>query len=342
MNKISVLGVDLGQSCFYVHGADGEGREVLRKKLTRAKFIEFMARVEPCVVGMEACRGAHHWGRSLTQHGHTVRLIAPRDVKAYVRTNKNDWNDAEAICEAVCRPRMRFVGVKSVEQQAMQMLHGARQGAIKSRTSVSNQLRAHLHEVGIVVAPGREALRRRAPGLIEGLVGAVPGIVVQVLEELYEELRRLDERIERYDREVKAQAQADALSELLMTIPGVGPLSATALVAKVGRGEEFVNGRHLAAWIGLVPRHSGTGGRTHLFGISKRGDSYLRMLLVHGARSVLQAWQGQERADGRCRWVLELAERRGHNVACVALANKMARTAWAMLRSGEVYRAAPV
>lgn len=335
MEKISAVGVDLGQSSFHVYGVDSRGRKVLAKKLSRAKFAPFMAQLEPCRVGLEACRGSHHWARELSGFGHEVCQMHPKYVRPYVKTNKNDWADAEAIAEAMERPNMRFVPAKTLEQQSMQILHGARSSAIRARTAKANQLRAYLHELGEVVPRGLPHVRRRVPGLLDAAQGRWPALAIRVLHALYEELCALDEQVARYDREVRELASRDEKCRQLMTIPGVGPLSATALLAKVGRGDEFSSSRHLSAWLGLVPRHCGTGGKNQLYGISKRGDRYIRTLLIHGARSVLS--RCAQRPDGRVHWALEVAERRGHNIACVALANKMARVAWAVLRSGTDY-----
>jgi len=339
MKEISVLGVDLGKSTFHLYGVDARGHQVMSRKLTRARFREFMAKLPPCRVGLEACRGAHHWARVLSEHGHEVRLMHAKFVKAYVKTNKNDWRDAEAICEAVTRPNMRFVAVRTLEEQALQMLHRARASAVRARTAKANQLRGFLHEAGVVLGKGLSQVRRGVPEALAKHEGCWPRVLVEVLRGEHEELRRLDERIARYDEELKRWANEDGLCQLLMSIPGVGPVTATALVAKVGRGEEFRSARHMAAWLGLVPRHSGTGGQTRMYGISKRGDAYLRTNLIHGARAVIRQ---SKREDARVRWGQELVGRRGFNVACVAMANKMARTAWAMLRTGELYRARPV
>ena len=336
MEKISVVGVDLGQSSFHVHAADARGHKVSARKLSRGRFLAYFAQLPPCLVGMEAGRGAHHWARELGSLGHTVRLMPAQFIKAYVKTNKNDWRDAEAICEAVTRPTMRFVAVKTLEQQSVQMLHAARSAAVAARTAKANQIRAFVHEAGVVVPRGINYLRRELAELIERAQGTWPALLVRVLRGLHQELRALDERIEGYDREIAALAGQDPLCQQLMTIPGVGPLTATALVAKAGRGEGFTCARHFAAWLGLVPRHQGTGGRTQLYGISKRGDRYLRTNLIHGARAVLNTVE--RRDDARGQWAKDIAQRRGFNVATVALANKMARIAWAMLRSGEAYR----
>ncbi len=336
MKKISVAGVDLGQSCMHVHLADERGRGLGAKRLSRSRFVAFFAQLAPCLVGMEACRGAHHWARELEALGHTVRIMPAQFIKPYVKTNKNDWRDAEAIGEAVTRPTMRFVAVKTLEQQSVQMLHGARAAAVASRTATVNQLRGYLHEAGVVIPRGINRLRRELASVLEAGEQRWPALMVRVLRTLHEELRALDARIEAYERELESLARHDPLCQLLMTIPGIGPLSATGLVAKVGRGEDFTSARHFAAWLGLVPRHSGTGGRTQLYGISKRGDRYLRTNLIHGARSALRSVE--RRDDARGHWARDIAQRRGFNVATVALANKMARIAWAMLQSGQSYR----
>jgi len=336
--KISVLGIDLGKHVFHVHGVDEQGRRVLQKKFSRAKLLEFMGRLEPCLVGMEACGGAHHLARTLQGYGHEVRLMHPSFVKAYVKSNKNDYVDAEAISEAVTRPTMRFVPIKSVAQQDRQSLHRLRSLAVGQRTAQVNQIRGVLLEQGIVVPQGIGALRQQLPLLLEDGENGLTPTFRELLQLLYEELVHVDERIQRFDRLIAAEARQDERCQRLLTIPGIGVLIASALVAAIGDGRQFNNARELAAWLGLVPRQSTTGGQIRLLGISKRGDTYLRALLIHGARAVLRT--AAKKTDRRSRWVTELMARRGRNVAAVALANKNARTAWAVLTRDTTYQLA--
>ncbi len=334
--KTSALGIDLGKNSFHVFGVDEDGKATIRRKFTRTKLILFMAKLEPCLVGMEACGGAHHLARTFQNHGHNVRLMSPQFVKPYVKSNKNDFLDAEAVCEAVGRPNMRFVSVKSVEQQDIQMLHRARSQAVAQRTAQANQIRGFLLEYGIVVAQGIAVLRHRLPEILEDGETGLTTAMRELLAELRNELMHLHERVVYFDERIEALARGNELCQRLQTIPGIGPLIATALVAAIGDGSVFKSGRELAAWLGLVPRQRSTGGKALLLGISKRGDAYLRTLLIHGARSVVL--RGAKREDRRSRWVRALAERRGKNVAAVGLANKIARTAWALLVKGTSYR----
>lgn len=336
--KISVLGIDLGKHGFHVHGVDEQGRRVLQKKFSRAKLMEFMGRLEPCLVGLEACGGAHHLARTFQGYGHEVRLMHPRFVKAYVKSNKNDYLDAEAICEAVTRPTMRLVPIKSVAQQDLQSLHRLRSLAVGQRTAQVNQIRGVLLEQGIVVPQGIGALRQQLPLLLEEAENGLTPTFRELLPLLYEELVHVEERIQRFDRLIAAEARQDERCQRLLTIPGIGVLIASALVAAIGDGRQFNNARELAAWLGLVPRQSATGGQIRLLGISKRGDTYLRALLIQGARAVLRT--AAKKTDRRSRWVTELMARRGRNVAAVALANKNARTAWAVLTRDTTYQLA--
>jgi len=334
--EIKVLGIDLGKNTFHLHGVDRHGKMVFRKTLTRKKLVEFMARLKPCLVGMEACGGSHHWARKFREFGHDVRLMAPQFVKPYVKSNKNDKVDAEAICEAVQRPSMRFVPIKGIEQQDLQSLHRVRSLAIAQRTAQINQIRGLLQEYGVVLPQGACHVRRLIPELLEDAENGLTMWMRELLSHLREVLVRLDERIAEYDASVKAISQEDEGCRLLMTIPGIGPLSATALLAAVGDANVFKNGREMAAWLGLVPRQHSTGGKERLLGISKRGDAYLRTLLIHGARAALRGADRKE--DRRSAWAVDVKRRRGPNIAAVALANKNVRTAWALLTKREEYR----
>ena len=326
----------MAKSVFHLHGVDRDGRAVLRKQLSRGKLSAFMARLPACLVAMEACGGAHDWARRFRQMGHDVRLIGPQFVKPYVKSNKNDMADAAAICEAARRPDMRFVPIKSLEQQDIQSLHRARSLAVAHRTAQANQMRGLLLEYGIVVNRSVAALRKITPELLEDADNGLTPMFRELLNGLWEELRRLDDCIASYDAQIAAIADQSEVCRRLITIPGVGPMVATAMVAAVADGKAFKSGREMAAWLGLVPRQHSTGGKPRLLGISKRGDVYLRMLVIHGARSTLR-WADRKQ-DRRSRWVCGLANRRGQNIAAVALANKIVRTAWVLITREENYR----
>jgi transposase len=309
---------------------------VLSRKLTRARLSAVVAQLPACTIAMEACGSAHHWARLFRTFGHEVRLIAPQFVKPYVKSNKNDAADAEAICEAAQRPGMRFVAVKTVEQQDIQAIHRMRSLAVERRTAQINQIRGLLLEYGIEVAQGRAAIQRRLPEILEDADNGLSERFRAELHELAEELRHLNERVAHYDEHLEQIAQGDAQARALMTIPGLGAKGATALLAAVGEDPRLLkNGRGLAAWLGLVPRQHSTGGRERLLGISKRGDVYLRNLLIHGARAVLRCIERKE--DPTSRWATALKARRHTNVAVVAMANKIARMAYAVIVTGKPY-----
>lgn len=337
---IRVIGIDLAKSVFHLHGVGSEGHVVMRKKLSRSRLLAFMANLPASLVGMEACGGAHDWARRLMSMGHDVRLISPQFVKPYVKSNKNDSADAEAICEAVQRPGMRFVPIKSISQQDIQSLHRARSLAVSHRTAQVNQIRGLLHEYGIVCARSVAALRKSVPVILEDAENALTPLFRELLYGLWDELRRLDRRIQAYDAEIKRLSEQSDICRRLMTIPGIGPMTATAMEAAASDGKAFKSGREMAAWLGLVPRQHSTGGKPRLLGISKRGDTYLRMLVIHGARAALR-WTDKKQ-DARSRWASEVKERRGQNVAAVALANKMVRTAWVLMSRNEIYRTTTV
>lgn len=333
MNEITMLAIDLAKNVFQLHGVDGRGVCVLHRQVRRAQLLGFIARLPPCTVAMEACGGAHHWGRAIQGLGQRVRLIAPQFVKAFVKGNKTDRNDAEAICEAAQRPGMRFVALKTVEQQQVLALHRLRSAAVKTRTGLANRLRGLLAEFGVVVPQGLHRLRRALPELLEDAHNALPpllreelGLHRQQLRELDAQVKRLSERIERHHLRIDERAR------LLMARRGVGPLIASAFAAEIGDPHAFKNGRQVAAWLGLVPRQHSSGGKEVLLGISKRGDAYLRTLLIHGARAVMRSADKHE--EPLCRWAIAVRERRGVNKATVALANKMARQLWAQLAYG--------
>jgi transposase len=335
--NITTIGLDLAKSVFQVHGVDERGKAVSRKALKRADVMSFFAKLLPCLVGMEACGSAHFWARKLTELGHTVKLMAPQFVKPYVKTNKNDARDAEAICEAVRRPNMRFVPIKTVEQQALLGLHRARQGFVTARTAQVNQIRGLLAEFGIVVPKGIGYLVRKMPGILGDVENGLPCASRDFFSRLFGHFHHLDGQVKELEVHIKAWHREDTASQRLEAIPGIGPLTASALVASVGNASTFKNGRQLAAWLGLVPRQASSGGKERLLGISKRGDTYLRTLLIHGARSVLLTLR--RRSDQSEGWAARLTARRNHNIAAVALANKNARIVWALLAHGRKYQA---
>jgi transposase len=334
--KITTTGIDLAKSVFQVHGVDERDKAVLKKQLKRGQVMAFFANLPPCLIGMEACGSAHHWARQLQTLGHTVKLMAPQYVKPYVKTNKHDAADAEAICEAVGRPNMRFVPIKTVEQQAILAVHRARQGLVKARTAQANQMRGLLAEFGLVLPQGISHIGKRLPELLEDADNGLPGSLRQLLARLQGHWHQLDRQVVELEREIQRWHKDSAASQRLAAQPGLGALSASALVATVGDGRSFTNGRQVAAWLGLVPKQASSGGKPTLLGMSKRGDSYLRTLLIHGARSVLQqVARHPERADP---WLKQLLARRPKNVVAVALANKNARIAWALLAHGREYQ----
>ncbi|MFO1364752.1 MAG: IS110 family transposase [Burkholderiales bacterium] len=335
MQTLTTVGIDLAKNVFQVHGVDQVGRTVLRKRLRRAEVTAFMARLPSCVVGLEACCGAHYWARVLEGLGHQVKLIAPQFVKPYVMSNKNDANDAEAICEAVRRPHMRFVHRKSIEQQDVQALHRVRSRLIGSRTSLVNQIRGLLAEYGVVLPQSIGQVRRGLPTVLEDASNELSTLGRRLFNGLYEQLVDLDKRIEEFDEEIARLFRSNSVCQRIGEIEGVGPLIATAMISAIGDGRSFKNGRQLSAWLGLVPRQESSGGKTRLLGISKRGDSYLRTLLVHGARSVV--YRAGSKADRRSHWIADKQRRLGTNRACVAVANKNARIIWAMLANEQRY-----
>ena len=339
MTKISVVGLDLAKRVFQVHGADDDGRPVARRKLRRGKVLAFFSEMPPCLVGMEACASAHHWARELQALGHDVRLIPPQYVRPYVKTNKNDAADAQAICEAVMRPTMRFAAVKSAEQQSVLMLHRARELLVRQRTMVINALRGHCAEFGLIVAQGASKVEELVAIIEDPGDTRLPPLVRQALGMLVEQFRSAQARIKELEATLLAWHRSNQASRRLATIPGVGVITATALVATIGDGSQFRSGRQLSAWLGLVPRQHSSGGRDRLGRISKRGDGYIRRLLVHGARTVLR-WRRAKPGIGPG-WTDRLLARRPTNVVLVAMANKTARVAWALLRYERIYEPTP-
>jgi transposase len=336
--KITTVGLDLAKSVFTLHGVDERGNTVLRKTVRRAKLLELFARLPACVVGMEACSGAQHWARELRKLGHEPRIVAAEFVEPYRRGGKNDTNDAAAICEAVSRPQMRFVPTKSVEQQAVLAVHRLRQGLVEERTALANRLRGLLAEYGLIVGVGLDRLRRTLPEILEEGENGIPGIAREVFADAARQLSELDVRIGDYDRRITTLARASEPVQRLMKMEGVGPITATAIMASVGDAKVFRNGRQFAAWLGLTPRQHSTGGKQRLGAMTKHGDVYLRTLLIHGARAVLRVTP--TRSDAKSRWAESLRRRRPDNIAAVALAAKHARIIWALLARGQHYHPA--
>ena len=334
--SIVFVGIDLAKNVFAVHGVDEHGKPALvRPAVPRAKLHELIAALPPCTIAMEACSGGHHWARVFAVHGHTARLIAPKFVAPYRMSGargKNDAADAAAICEAMQRPAMRFVPVKSIDQQARLMVHRARQGFVEARTATINRVRGLLSELGIVLALKAATVRREAGACLEDL----PGWANTVVGDLLSELHHLDERIAQYDKHIQAIARDDERAKQLMRLSGVGPTTATAVLAMIGNGHEFRCGRQFAAWLGLTPGQYSSGGKTRLGRITKAGDAYLRTLLILGARAVLAA--AKSKADGLSRWAMALEARRGYWKAVVAIAAKNARMCWAMLAKAEQFK----
>lgn len=329
--EITTVGLDLAKNVFQVHCVNEKGKTVLRKRLTRKKVLPFFAKLKPCLVGLEAQGASNYWARQLGKLGHEVRLISPQFVKPYLKSSKNDHNDAEAICEAVTRPSMRFVSPKTLEQQDVQTLHRIRELLVRDRTAKVNQTRGLLAEYGIVIPQGITRLKKEMPRILEDAANGLTPLSRELFSDLYRQLLDLDVLVRDYDRRIKRVFNQSPACQRLATVPGVGPLTATAMIASVGNAVHFKNGRQLAAWLGLVPRQHSSGEKRRLLGISKRGNGYLRCLMVHGARAVIRHSAGKE--DPASRWVNGLKERRGANKAAVALANKNARVIWALLRS---------
>ncbi|MBS7690533.1 IS110 family transposase [Pseudomonas lalucatii] len=336
--KLMRIGVDLAKNVFQIHGVDSHEKPVWRQRLTRERWLQTMfEKIEPgCEIGMESCGGAHHWARQLEARGFRVKLIAPQFVKPYVKSNKNDANDAEAICEAMSRPSMRFVAIKTVEQQDIQATHRIRSGLIEQRTAKANQIRGLVSEYGLVAPKELLSLRRVIPCWLEDAENGLTLRFRHLLDGLWGDLRALDERVKELDSEISVIAANEPRAQVLQQLRGVGPMIATALVVAIGDARQFANGRQFAASLGLTPRQHSSGGKDRLLGISKRGDTYLRTLMVHGARSALRTAQSKD--DRLSQWAVRLAGRSHVNVAAIALANKTARMAWAMLRNGTEYQ----
>ncbi len=335
--KLNRIGIDLAKNVFQLHGVDRHEKAVFKRRLKRDQWLRVLWEntATDCVIGMEACGGAHHWARELQSRGYTVRMIPPQFVKPYVKSNKNDANDAEAICEAMSRPNMRFVAVKSVEQQDVQAIHRIRAEFMTHRTAKANQIRGLVTEYGIVAPQQMTSLRAAIPCWLEDAENGLTIRFRSLLHGLWEDLRRFDERVAELDAEIEVIAKTDPVAQRLQQLRGVGPLIATALVASVGNGQQYAKGRQMAAALGLTPKQHSSGNKERLGGISKRGDVYLRSILIQGARSVIG--HAKHKEDRLSRWVTQLAQRRHTNVAAVALANKTVRMAWAMMRNESDY-----
>lgn len=330
-----LIGMDISKHSFEIFGRDEHGKTVIKKRLYRDEVLKFYAQFQQSTVGIEACGGAHYWARELTALGHTVRLISPQFVKPYVKSNKNDQADAEAICEAISRPGMRFVGIKSVAQQDVLSLHRVRERLVKSRTALANEIRGLLSEYGVIVPKGISHIRVGFAEVLHKNAAKLTPMALETFNNLLQEFHQLDEEIDKYELKIKQIHKVSPISQQLATIPGVGEIIATAIIATVGDPKAFKNGRQFAAWLGLVPRQHSTGGRDRLLGISKRGDTYLRKQLIHGARSVML--RVMMHADRRSKWAKGIKERRGMNRATVAVANKNARVIWAILTKGTCF-----
>jgi transposase len=332
----ATYGIDISKNVFQIHGIDENGKAGVRKRLSRSQLKRYFSNHQPALVGMEACGGSHYWARVLSGYGHDVRLIAPQFVKPYVRGNKNDGNDAAGICEAVTRPDMRFVAVKTPQQTSILMLHRVRDRLMGERTALINQIRGYLIEFGLVIRKGASWVRRELPSILEDAENGIPWAAREVFAELYEELVSLDDRLKIQDRRLRTVFDADPQCKKLAAVEGVGVLTATAFVATIGDPTVYKNGRQVAAWLGLTPREHSSGGKQRQLGITKRGDCYLRKLLIHGARSALRITP--RRQDRKSRWVEGLRSRAHDNVAAVALAAKNTRILWSLLAHDEEYK----
>lgn len=341
--EVTTIGIDIAKRNFQIHGVDKNGKTILKKKLIREQVLIFMSNLPKCLVGMEACGGSSYWARELIKLGHNVKLMAAQFVKPYVKTNKNDQADAEAICEAVARPNMRFVPIKTVEQQDILFIHRVRQRLVKNRTALANEIRGLLHELGFVIPQGINKIIVKLTEILDK--GKLSQLSYQTFYELKEEFLENDKKIKELEKRLKVIAINSTKCQQLMAIPGIGLITATALVTSIGNATNFENGRQLSAWLGLVPRQHSSGGKDKLLGISKRGDIYLRTLLIQGARAVLNTkirFMSEEQKSQKdyskfTAWMFNLIERSGHNKTVVAIANKLARVVFVVLSSGNDY-----
>jgi len=336
MDKVTMIGIDLAKNIFWLHGADERGRMVFSKKMSRAQRPEFIVKLQPCTIAMEACSSAHFWGRKFIKMGHEVKLISPQFVKPFVKSNKNDAKDSEAIVEAASRPSMRFVAVKTTEQQEILSLHRVREQVVGNKTALINELRGLLGEYGIIIPKQASNVKKYILEILEDDANELTSGMRVLINDLYCELKKMIERVLVFDEKIKDLSKKSEVCTLLETIPGIGPTTSTAMAASVGNAKNFKNGRELSAWLGLVPKQYSSGGKQILGRISKRGDVYVRKLLVHGARTVLRYAKNKEDVVSK-KWNT-LAERIGHNKACIAIANRNARVAWAVMTTGSPYR----
>jgi transposase len=336
MSNIKSLGIDLAKNIFQLHGVDNNGKCILKKRIKRNNFSEFIANLPPCLIAMEACGSAHYWARKFETFGHTVRLISPQFVKPFVKSNKNDANDAQAICDAANLTSMRFVPIKRIEHQDMQMLHRIRSQAVKQRTALANQIRGFLTEYGVILPLGIYHIRNNLSIIIEDAENELSIMSRQLFYELQKEFKKLDLRVKNYDVQIKKIANEKEACKRLMEIEGIGPLTATIVWATITQPGLFKNGRGVAAMLGLVPKQRSSGNKTRLLGISKRGDRYVRTLLIHGGRTVVKT--AHRCKTKRQEWIKAKLDRVGFNKTAVAVANKNARIIWALLSSGESYR----
>lgn len=338
MNEASVIGIDIAKSVFQLHGVDKTGHPVLRKQVKRANLMELVANLPQCLIAMEACGGSNHWAREFRKHGHEVRLIAPQFVKPYVKSNKNDANDAEAIAEAATKVNMRFVPIKEAWQQDIQCIHRVRQRLVRTRVTITNELHSLLLEYGVALPRSESQFFKGLALILDPASERLSASTKEVVSILVEEFEEIAAKISICERKLKSVARVNPLCQRLQTIPGVGLMTSTAVVAAAADPKLFKNGRQFSAWLGLVPKQHSSGGKSVLLGISKRGDSYIRSLLIHGGRAVLHA--AKKKNDPLSKWLLEKERTRGANKTAVALANKNARVIWALMSSGEEYRAA--
>lgn len=336
--KITTIGLDIAKSVFHAVGVDKAGKLIKKKMLRRKDLLPFVAKIEPCLIVIEACGGASYWAREFEQFGHVVKLIAPQYVVPFRQGNKNDYNDALAIAEAAQRPNMRFVKPKSVEQQDVQLLHRMRERLTKQSTALINQVRGMLAEYGIVITKSKSAFKAQLPDILVDEANMLTIKGKAIFYQLYDEVIDIEKRLKSCDTQVLNETHNNVICQRLQTIPGVGPVTATAIYAAVGDGKDFSNGRHFSAWCGLVPKQHSSGGKDNLLGISKRGNAYLRTLFIHGARAVLR--HSGSKSDKLSCWAIQLAERRGFNRACVAVANKLARMSWVIAAREEEFRLA--
>lgn len=337
MSNIKVLGIDLAKDVFQLHGTDARGKKVLSKRLSRPKLMEYISNLSPCLVGIEACGSSHYWARVFIEQGHTVKMMAPQFVKPYVKSNKNDSRDAEGIAEAVTRPTMRFVPIKGIEQQDILLLHRVRELTMKQRTAQGNQIRGLLAEYGVIIPKGIGHLAR-LPEILDENTAQLTHAAKEIFTQLHEQLKIYIQQVKDYEHKIEQHAARDPRCIAIQEIEGIGPITASALVASISDPGLFKNGREVSAWLGLVPKQFSSGNKIVLGGITKRGDRYLKKLLIHGGRSVVKTCE--KKTDAKSKWVNDKLQRGGFNKAAVAVANKNARVVWALLASGECYRKA--